>query len=254
MADLDDVPSRTFIARFSPDGQRFAVAGSYLRVFETATPQLSSVALPTATHWYSTSIGWLPDGERIVALVNQALEVWDATTGKLLATLSLSQEVLSGTSTLAVSPSDEGRAAILSSSGMILINFDRGTPRVEHAGRPGAQYRYGSALDWSPDSELLAASTKESLQIFDSRNLRTIATLPLPESADNRLVQWSPDGRHLATGGDRCRIWSATSQEQTTELQSGSFITALTWAPDSEWLAIGDSSGALKLWAPNDAT
>jgi WD40 repeat protein len=64
-------------------------------------------------------------------------------------------------------------------------------------------------------------------------------------------VQWSPDGRYLATGEQDglTEIWDAATLQPLRKLQgSGSFVDNLIWSPDSRRIAVGDDKGTLRVW------
>ncbi|MEL6982910.1 MAG: SMI1/KNR4 family protein, partial [Actinomycetota bacterium] len=176
IADIDDVPSRTFTARFSPDGTRFAVAGSYLRIFDTDRPGDVAVPLATPQHWYSTSIGWL-DGHRIAALTMDQFEVWDTRTGALEVGVPL-DDALRGQRTLAVSPRGEA-IVVVASSAMARIDLMPGEASV--AKMVTTQRRFhGFAADWSPDARRRGRSWRPvtSPVVFGSGPSATVAGDP----------------------------------------------------------------------------
>lgn len=68
-----------------------------------------------------------------------------------------------------------------------------------------------------------------------------------------RAIAWSPDGRHMATGGDddTVQIWNVTNGLLlSTYRQHTDSILALAWSPNGGFIASGAGSadGTVRIW------
>jgi WD40 repeat protein len=131
-----------------------------------------------------------------------------------------------------------------------------------------AHENHARSVAYSPDGRSLAtASWDGTVKIWDVRTLAQgrdpVVLHKLPTGPD--LVYWtavfSPDGRYLATSGNRrasaervypgeVKIWEAVSGKElcTLEGQEDRAWWALAFSPDSQWLATGHKDNAVNLW------
>ncbi|HEU5370730.1 MAG TPA: WD40 repeat domain-containing serine/threonine-protein kinase [Ktedonobacterales bacterium] len=63
-------------------------------------------------------------------------------------------------------------------------------------------------------------------------------------------VAWSPDGDHIASGGDdqTVHIWESASGKKRHALPQAGPVYALSWSPDGEQLAWVNGTGTARLW------
>ncbi len=201
---------------WSPDGRRIAVCSQTGRVEiwnESAVFQL----LLTSTADCTRAAAWSPEGDRIATTGTEtgssgptSLQVWDASTGKLLVTSQLTGFV---SNDLAWSP-DGTRLAALTIGKVDVIDSTSGATLWTAASH--LSYARGNELAWPPDGkevELVSnnpveGGAAEDYQYSYSVVLEEFAatsgalllqkTLPCEEACD---VFFRPDGRFLAATG-----------------------------------------------------
>ena len=98
------------------------------------------------------------------------------------------------------------------------------------------------------------AFADQSSKIYEERK---IIRLINEKSVDNSVVDWSPDGKSIATAGDlkQVTIWDSVSlsvRHQLNQDYNSQEVYNITFSPDSQYLASG--LGAVKVWNVADGT
>ena len=114
-----------------------------------------------------------------------------------------------------------------------------------------------SAIEWSPDGNLLAVSTSNQIQIYaiSSQEIVVKAILQGHNEQVNDL-SFSPDGQLLASASSDTTIvlWDLHTKQISHVLQEPDAfeVWSVSFSPDGEMIASGSSryhnSGALRLW------
>jgi WD40 repeat protein len=113
--------------------------------------------------------------------------------------------------------------------------------------------RWVTAVTFSPDSKVLAASTSDEkvARVWDVETGEVLLTLEGHAQFITALA-YSPDGRHLATGsGDgTVRLWDAlTGQERLVLQDNQPSVDCVCFSPDGTRVAAGGSGdNALRVW------
>jgi WD40 repeat protein len=105
-----------------------------------------------------------------------------------------------------------------------------------------------SCVTWGPEGKQLAAGgTGRKVQVWDARTGRLINELQ--HTYDVSAVEWSPDGRRIASLGRELRIWDPTYGDQLFEgrglVRIGS--RQLSWSVDCQKLAIVEGANVVVL-------
>jgi WD40 repeat protein len=150
-------------------------------------------------------------------------------------------------SDLAVSPNGRILAGAAGESGLCLWDVHSGEPlhRAEEAACTGP-------IAWSPDGTVLACGVKTrfwNAVLWDAVSWQRRAVIG--GTAALHALAFSPDGQWLVTAeDDAIRTWQVqTGQERRSlALPAGERALALAFAPDGRTVALGMSSGRVRLW------
>lgn len=171
--------------------------------------------------------------------------VWDPTTGEELA---VSQGPPGPVWAPSFSPDGSLLAALWTDQGIVRL-IETGSGRtVRESEVPGGP----RSLSFSPDGTRLAIAREPpgEVLVVDASTADTVMTL---SDSDWGLggVEWSPDGRWLATCGvdGLARVWDAdTGRLRFTLHGHTDAVVTVAWSPDSARLATASEDGSAKVW------
>jgi WD40 repeat protein len=271
---------------WSPDG-RWVASGGYdgrVRVWDATTgAEIASLSHRGGVR----AVAWSPDGAYLSsASYDQHIRIWAADTfriitklkghagdiyavdwspdGKLLASGSedgevrhwkvdeLESDVAVGSSfgvgvQMAWSPDDRFIAYAATDNTIRLreTSTDREILKIGNVPKEGFPI-----LAWSPDGRQLATlgdCRVEVWSVLTGKKLRE-----LPHEGEMRSVDWSPDGKRIASVSrfeDLLKVWDANTGEHLHSVQSR--FMALRWSPDGTRLAT-TGSRVLRVWDAGD--
>lgn len=257
---LPDAERGTLSLAFSPDGKLLAAGfgGSSrkgapsVRTWNVETGSVvRSFPGSTGSPWGVWRVRFTPDGKRLTAITHQArVYIWDVTTGETVHEFVSRKGngwVLGYLNEVDVSP--DGKqvaigwvAASLDGDLSGVWVYDTETAEVLHKLDGPDCIVYSAAF--SPDGKLLAIEgtihEAESGKIV--RDMKTRAN----------VVTFTPDGRHLLTGGHdgSISIWEVHPPEEPVAVltAASSAARALAFNSDGTRLAAGDWQGHVVIW------
>lgn len=188
-------------------------------------------------------LSFTPDGQVLAALVpgprSTELHSFRAEDGTPLAPLSLK---------------GYWQGVIALPEGAWLIFSREAVARVDARGAVGwtlklPERRTFTLVSASPDGALVGLCGSDSeASVYDARTGKLLTTVKEPKG-EVLALGFSPDGQHLATGGDKgiVRIYERKSGRECAQRKSTK-VLALAFSPDGSTLAGGHGNGDLVLW------
>lgn len=275
---------------FSPDGERLA-AGSWnfcVFVWDVAGGAPLECAMPEEGLYNAVdAVAWSAEGEHVIgASRDHTARVWDAGSGKLVASLRGHGDAVSG---LALSP-DGSSLATAGADGVLKLwrtsdwtlaatlrghaddvaacAFAPDGSRLHSASRDGTVRTWSTsaatytATGWesagtpyiarfSPDDARVAVGSYDGrIELRDACTLATVRSWQAhPANKSCHALAWTSDGRKLVSGSWEpiARVWDAESGTELAALEQGEGTSYLAASPDGR-LAATCSGKRVVVW------
>jgi WD40 repeat protein len=246
--------SRVQALAFSADGRRLTSADEEgtTKIWDAATGEesLSWRAAKNPNFAAAWALAFSPDGRLLASSHPETVRVWDATTGKQIATFAGPQMA------------QQFRGLAFSADGRSLAHADEdvrlkfsevatGQQRT-FASRGGLYWTHGS-LTFSRDGRLLASGNGNDVKLWDVEAGHEVRTLHGHTMAIECLA-FSADGQRLVSGSrdETVRVWDVNTGYEILTLhgQAGE-VRSVAFAHDGWRILSAHRDGTIKIW---DAT
>jgi WD40 repeat protein len=236
---------------YSADGKRLISneAGGKYHLWDTATGKLVVKIGDAPYSLTHLGVAFSPDGKRVAAAVGKEVRVYDAVTGRQVASLGPHESVIDQ-----VTFSPDGKRISAN-------RYDSPGPDTVYlwdadTGRPVARLTDHQArvtLAWGPDGKLLATATQHPenlVRLWDAADGKLLHRMPGHSNSLNGL-SFSPDGTRLASASldQTARLWDVKTGAEIAVLRGHwAQLWAATFSPDSRRLVTSSEDHTMRLW------
>jgi WD40 repeat protein/serine/threonine protein kinase len=106
----------------------------------------------------------------------------------------------------------------------------------------------GNWIDASPDESRMAIVTAHGLVIVVDLLHQKLLNKQLGHHDHGRAIDYSPDGKLIASGAERVLLWDATTMTRIAPLEYESAVWSVAFSPDGSWLVSTHGDGSILIW------
>jgi RNA polymerase sigma factor (sigma-70 family) len=270
---MEDVPPEVPYPAFSPDGQVLARVGpgGTICLHSTSDGKQKRSLGGADKGEVIGGLVFAPNGKTLAASLNDGrVRLYDAGTGKRLHTFAEgavrraeapSNQQLSvmplgdadyspDAPPLAFSPDGKTLAVVSANNTVRLWDPATGKPLPSPPGHSGAVADLAVSVD---GKAVITSGTDGTLRRWERVTGKELSRVSVPEGA--KVAALSPTGRLLAYADETtARIWDVAARKESVKIElpqddkGSGLVSLLKFSPDEKVLAIGDWSGAVRLW------
>ena len=199
------------------------------------------------------SVSFSPDGKTIASgSADHTLRLWDASTRKLIRTLTGHTE-----SVKSVSFSPDGKTIASGSADHTLRLWDASTGKLIRTIKGHTDWVY--SVSFSPDGKTIASGSRDDTirlwEVSTGKLIRTIKghtnTFHIVSSSTVNSVSFSPDGKTIASGSrdDMIRLWEVSTGKLIRTIKGHrDQVYSVSFSPDGKTIASGSQDDTIRLW------
>jgi WD40 repeat protein len=246
---------------FSPDRTRYIAVGADNRpgLYDLASGKLLAALSMPANQNARVQSYFSPDGKYVVVPVAEppgtgSQRLYSASSGKLLGSVPYPAAPVEPLRPLAFSADGRLVASFTRQDGSIHI-YDIAGGKLSHTLGNGVQTPgriFPNNLSFSADGKLLASwhAGDNVVRVWDMVSGKQKYVLPPDGENHNRLLlAWSPDGRMLAVGDRKIRIWELSTLKLRRDITGHEGdIRSMAFSPDGRFLASGSADTTVLVW------
>jgi WD40 repeat protein/DNA-binding winged helix-turn-helix (wHTH) protein len=190
-----------------------------------------------------TSAGYSPDGRRLGSISGNTGRIWDAETGRLIATLrghtgKIQNADFYPDGKRVVTTSDDHTARIWNAeNGSLLFTLHGHSDRVWR-------------VTFSPDGRRFVTSSDDhTARVWNSEDGRLLVTLR-GHTGTVGTARFSPDGQRIVTAGwdHTARVWRSSDGALLNTLNHENEVLDAFFTPDNQRILTSDYRGATRAW------
>lgn len=229
-------------AELSPSGELVALGGSSgVWIYEANSLELRQSL--TGHTGLVDAVAWSPDNTKLVsASWDGTARIWDVDTGEQITQIPHPDQVI------AVAWSVDGQTVATATWGGPILLWDaaNGQSIGELAGHTDSV----THLRFSPDGQLLASASPESVRLWEMDSQQEAALLT-DSPTEHGNLHWSPDGTRLLVtnyNDSTVQIWQADGTEQAVLAGMEYGVYDAAWSPAGDRILTTSGDGTMRLW------
>lgn len=235
------------IAAYSPDGKLLAggtrrANNEYVEIVDVSS-NTTLIRLKHDGNARMSALVWRPDGRHLITQHKDGkLVEWDTKTGVPVRTIEAGTAARPGIGLC----SDQTKIVTVPDHMILVWDTKLGSIQAKEASG-----HFERSIDGCPKRPLYACPRPDSVAIIDATSFEEVRTLT-GHAGGVRGVNWSNDGRRLATTGDgTLRVWDPDTEQELLQImcnRSAYNGVPLAWSPDDSKIVQMDTGRTVRIY------